>query len=111
MLLGVILCQQTTAQIHNWHNGLHLARFSPRSIDSEVIIGLSTTKPTQRATSERALAAGATPAASEFVSASETFFQVHLQKLHDQHLSCCCIAYRQSTLIVYCDTQCLYGLC
>ncbi len=77
--LGLVLCEQAKAQGHNWHDGLHLDRFKPKNIDSKAIIDASAAPATRHSVTERALAAATIPAASEFVSASGTFFQVWLQ--------------------------------
>lgn len=76
-VLGLSLCQPALAQAPNWHDGLHLARFKPRNIDSKAIVGASTAQIVLHAVPERGLAAAAsTPAPSEFVSAVATYFQV-----------------------------------
>ena len=80
--LSLILCQPALAQAPNWHDGLHLARFKPRSIDSKAIVGASTAQILSHAVPERGLAATAsTPAPSEFVSAPATYFQVGCNQL------------------------------
>ncbi len=79
LVLGLSFCQPAlaTAQAPNWHDGLHLARFKPRSIDSKAIVGASTAQIYPRTAPERGLAAAAsTPNPSEFVSAAANYFQV-----------------------------------
>ena len=82
LVLGLFLCEPALAQAPNWHDGLRLARFKPRSIDSKAIVGASTAQILSHAVPERGLAATAsTPAPSEFVSASATYFQVGCNQL------------------------------
>lgn len=77
LILCLSLCQPALAPAPNWHDGLHLARFKPRSIDSKAIVGASTAQIVPHAVPERGLAAAAsTPAPAEFVSAAATYFQV-----------------------------------
>jgi len=82
LVLQLGLCHPALAQAPNWHDGLHLARFKPRSIDSKAIMGASTAQIVLHAVPERGLAAAAsTPAPSEFVSAAATYFQVCCNQL------------------------------
>ena len=70
---------------------LHTQRYHPLSIDSSKVVSAPAS---QQRYQKRALAAGASPVASEFVSASGTYFQVSMQKLITQshiavrHLAC-----------------------
>ena len=102
LVLGLCLnlCQPARAQAPNWHEGLHLARFKPRSIDSKTVVGASTAHIVSHTVPKRGLAAAAnTPAPSEFVSASATYFQVGCNQLvpvlimlvttHDHMLAAC----------------------
>lgn len=76
-MVALCLLVPLSSSAPDWHLGRHSHRYHPLSIDSKAIVSASANHHRHRM---RTLATGASPAASEFVSASGTYFQVLLQR-------------------------------